>query len=85
MSHARLLAPLAISMIAAVITAPVSAADLANASASVSNIQFSFQDLASHIVDGSVVLSPAQLALLIEAMDWRRTVAPPLPRQPMLV
>jgi len=37
------------------------------------------------IVDGSVVLSPAQLALLIEAMDWRRTVAPPLPRQPMLV
>ena len=37
------------------------------------------------IVDGSVVLSPAQLALLIEAMDCRRTVAPPLPRQPMLV
>lgn len=37
------------------------------------------------IVDGSVVLSPAQLALLIEAMDWRRTVAPPPPRQPMLV
>jgi transposase len=37
------------------------------------------------IVDGSVVLSPAQLALLIEAMDWRRTVAPPLPQQPMLV
>jgi transposase len=37
------------------------------------------------IVDGSVVLSPAQLALLIEAMDWRRTVAPPLLQQPMLV
>ncbi len=37
------------------------------------------------IADGSVVLSPAQLALLIEAMDWRRTVAPPPPRQPMLV
>jgi transposase len=37
------------------------------------------------MVDGSVVLSPAQLALLIEAMDWRRTVAPPLPQQPMLV
>lgn len=37
------------------------------------------------IVDGSVVLTAAQLALLIEAMDWRRTVAPPLPRQPMLV
>ena len=27
----------------------------------------------------------AQLALLIEAMDWRRTIAPPLPAQPMLV
>src|SRR5260370_273789 len=37
------------------------------------------------IVDGSVLLTPAQLALLIEAMDWRRTVAPPLPLQPMLV
>ena len=37
------------------------------------------------IVDGGVLLTPAQLALLIEAMDWRRTVAPPLPRQPMLV
>ena len=37
------------------------------------------------IVDGSMTLSPAQLALLIEAMDWRRTVAPPAPRQPMLV
>jgi len=37
------------------------------------------------IVDGGVMITPAQLALLIEAMDWRRTVAPPLPRQPMLV
>jgi transposase len=37
------------------------------------------------IVDGSVILSPAQLALLIEATDWRRTVAPPVPQQPMLV
>jgi len=37
------------------------------------------------IVDGGVVLTPAQLALLIEAMDWRRTVAPPPPTQPMLV
>ena len=37
------------------------------------------------IVDGSVLLTPAQLALLIDAMDWRRTVAPPLPQQPMLV
>jgi transposase len=30
-------------------------------------------------------LTPAQLALLIEAMDWRRTIAPPAPRRPMLV
>jgi transposase len=37
------------------------------------------------IVDGAMTLTPAQLALLIEAMDWRRTVAPPAPTQPMLV
>jgi transposase len=37
------------------------------------------------IVDGSMTLTPAQLALLIEAMDWRRTIAPPSPAQPMLV
>jgi transposase len=37
------------------------------------------------IVDGAVTLTPAQLAVLIEAMDWRRTVAPPAPAQPMLV
>ena len=37
------------------------------------------------IVDGAMTLTPAQLALLIEAMDWRRTVAPPPPSQPMLV
>ena len=37
------------------------------------------------IVDGAAVLTPAQFALLAEAMDWRRTVAPPLPQQPMLV
>jgi transposase len=37
------------------------------------------------IVDGAVTLTPAQLAMLIEAMDWRRTVAPPAPAQPMLV
>jgi transposase len=37
------------------------------------------------IVDGAVSLTPAQLALLIEAMDWRRTIAPPAPSQPMLV
>ena len=33
----------------------------------------------------AMTLTPAQLALLIEAMDWRRTVAPPLPTPPMLV
>lgn len=27
------------------------------------------------IVDGKMVLTPAQLTLLIEAMDWRRTIA----------
>ena len=37
------------------------------------------------IVDGAMTLTQAQLALLIEAMDWRRTIAPPLPAQPMLV
>jgi len=37
------------------------------------------------IVDGSMTLTAGQLALLIEAMDWRRTVAPPSPSQPMLV
>jgi transposase len=37
------------------------------------------------IVNGSMTLTPGQLALLIEAMDWRRTVAPPTPHQPLLV
>jgi transposase len=37
------------------------------------------------IVDGTMTLSPARMALLVEAMDWRRTVAPPAPAQPMLV
>ena len=35
------------------------------------------------LIDGGVVLSLAQFALLIEAMDWRRPVAPPAPRLPM--
>jgi transposase len=35
-------------------------------------------------VEGAMTLTPAQLALLIEAMDWRRTVAPLAPPQPML-
>jgi transposase-like protein len=34
---------------------------------------------------GIVPLTPAQLALLIEAMDGRRTIAPPAPPRPMLV
>jgi len=37
------------------------------------------------IVDGGLQLTPAQLALLIEAIDWRRTVAPPLPAVPTAV
>jgi len=37
------------------------------------------------IVDGGMVLTPAQLALLVEAMDWRRTVAPEAPRTPVAV
>ena len=37
------------------------------------------------IVDGGMVLTPAQLGLLIEAMDWRRTVALEPPRKPVLV
>jgi transposase len=34
------------------------------------------------IVDSTLVLTPAQLALLVEAIDWRRTVAPELPKRP---
>ena len=37
------------------------------------------------IVDGAMTLTPAQFSILIEAMDWRRTIAPPPPAQPMLV
>jgi transposase len=37
------------------------------------------------IVDGAMTLTPAQMAVLVEAMDWRRTVAPPPPSRPMLV
>jgi transposase len=37
------------------------------------------------IVDGALRLTPAQLALLIEAIDWRRTVAPALPARPVAV
>ncbi|WP_437358345.1 IS66 family insertion sequence element accessory protein TnpB [Inquilinus limosus] len=37
------------------------------------------------IVDGTMVLAPAQMALLVEAMDWRRTVAPEPPRRPAVI
>ncbi len=37
------------------------------------------------IVDGAMMLTSAQLALLIEAIDWRRTVAPQPPRRPVSV
>lgn len=37
------------------------------------------------IVDGTMVLTPAQMALLVEAMDWRRTVAPEPPRRPAVI
>lgn len=36
------------------------------------------------IVDGALRLTPAQFPMLVEAMDWRRTVAPPPPTQPVL-
>ena len=34
------------------------------------------------IVEGALHLTPAQLALLIEGIDWRRTVAPQAPERP---
>ena len=37
------------------------------------------------IVDGAMTLTPAQFSVLVEAMDWRRTVAPPAPIRPMLI
>ncbi len=37
------------------------------------------------IVDGRMVLTSAQLGLLVEAMNWRRTVAPEAPRRPVAV
>ena len=33
------------------------------------------------IVDGAMTLTPAQMTLLVEAMDWRRTVAPEPPQR----
>jgi len=37
------------------------------------------------IIDGRLTLTPAQLALLVEGIDWRRTVAPEPPPRPMRV
>jgi transposase len=37
------------------------------------------------IVDGGLRLTPAQLALLIEGIDWRRTVAPEPTVAPSLI
>jgi transposase len=34
------------------------------------------------IVEGALQLTAAQLALLIEGINWRRTVAPDAPRRP---
>ena len=37
------------------------------------------------IVDGAITLTPAQFSILVEAMDWRRTIGPPPTPQPVLV
>jgi transposase len=37
------------------------------------------------MVDERLHLSAAQLALLIEGMDWRRTIAAPLPQRPAIL
>lgn len=37
------------------------------------------------IVEGRLQLSPAQMALLVEGIDWRRTVTPEPARRPELV
>jgi transposase len=37
------------------------------------------------IIDDQLKLTPAQLALLIEGIDWRRTVAPELPEPPKML
>jgi transposase len=37
------------------------------------------------IIDGAMILTPAQLALLLEAMDWRKTIAPAPTPKPMLL
>ena len=37
------------------------------------------------IVEGRLQLSPAQMALLVEGIDWRRTVAPESAKRPAMV
>lgn len=37
------------------------------------------------MVDGALQITPSQLALLLEAIDWRRTVQPALPGPPTAV
>ncbi|WP_245278075.1 transposase [Methylosinus sp. PW1] len=37
------------------------------------------------IVEGALQLTAAQLALLIEGIDWRRTVAPEAPERPVFL
>jgi transposase len=37
------------------------------------------------IINGAMTLTPAQFSVLVEAMDWRRTIAPPVPAYPMLI
>ena len=37
------------------------------------------------IIDGGIQMSTAQLGLLLEGMDWRRTVQIDAPRQPVYV
>ena len=37
------------------------------------------------IVEGRLQLSPAQMALLVEGIDWRRTVAPEPAKRPTMV
>ena len=36
------------------------------------------------IVEGALQLTAAQLALLLEGIDWRRTVAPPRTERPRI-
>jgi transposase len=35
------------------------------------------------LIDETMVLSQGQLAMLIEGIDWRRTVVPVLPQRPV--